>query len=126
MKPLWVAVSLFFLLLLLLGLEARWLDSTTKPLAQDISQAQKAAQAQDWPQAEALMKQVQNQWKTKVPVLLLLKTHGDVHEISLLLDEAMALLSHRDQNDYTLVSLRLCHALEGLGDIERLCWGNLF
>lgn len=126
MKPLWVAVSLFFLLLLLLGFEANWLDSTTKPLAQDIRQAAQAAEVQDWPQAEALTHQVQDRWKTQVPILLLLKTHRDIQEISLLLEESLVLLESQSWDDYAVVSLQLRHALEGLGEIEQLCWGNLF
>lgn len=126
MKPLRVAVSLFFLLLLLLGLEAHWLDSTTTPLARDIRQAAQAAEVQDWPQAEALTRQVQDRWQTKVPALLLLKTHRDIQEISLLLEEALVLLENQSRDDYAVVTLQLRHALEGLGAIERLRWGNLF
>ena len=126
MKRLWIALALLALLCAAALSGAAALRRTADGLGQLLSQAQAAAQAQDWARAEALTAQAQRDWAGRSGVLHVLLRHGDIDEISLGFQETWALLECRELGEYTAANARLMVRLRLLWEAEQLSVQNLF
>lgn len=126
MRQLWVSVVILVGMVLLLGINSRYLIEITESLTDHLVQASEAANEGDWSKAEDFSQAVREGWQTYMPYLRLVQSHSSINEIATLLDEAMARLNSQDLGEYTATNARLLREMKALCDLERLSAENLF
>lgn len=125
MRQLWTAAALLGGMLALLTWNGACLAARLAPMEQALTESVAAARQADWDRAEDLSAQVRTAWREALPYLRLVQSHGDLEEVTTLLDEAQAHLTARDTGDYAAFCARAMQEMAAIRDLERLSLGNL-
>lgn len=125
MKRLWIGVVLMALLLAGGIWEFRWLETTYKPAAAAIEQAEEMAQNRDLDGAAALTRSVQRTWNTKKHIAAAFVPHDMIDEIEGLFARLELYQAGGDAAAYAVSCTQLSMLLDALGNVYTPTWWNL-
>ena len=126
MRQLGISVGILAVMVALLSWNVIKVDRLTQPMLEELAQASAAAQADDWPAAEALTQQTQARWEQGMHHLRFVQIHDAIDEVTLLLREAQGYLREQKTGEYLSVLGKLTGKLEAIQEQERVSAENLF
>ena len=126
MRQLGISVGILAVMVALLSWNVIKVDRLTQPMLEELAQASVAAQADDWPAAEALTQQTQARWEQGMHHLRFVQIHDAIDEVTLLLREAQGYLREQKTGEYLSVLGKLTGKLEAIREQERVSAENLF
>ena len=125
MKRLWIAAALMVFLLgasLANGWYARKL---TGEMGESLRQAQLLAEQEDWGRAEALTRQVYEDWQSHHFYFHTVMRHGDTDEILRTFRAVLEYLRLREPDQYNAANADLVAQLELLAEMEQASMVNV-
>ncbi len=124
MKRLWIGVALMALLLSGGIWEFRWLETTYKPAAAAMEQAENMAQDRDLDGAAALTRSVQRTWNAKKHIAAAFVPHDIIDEIECLFAQLELYQIGGDTTAYAVGCTQLSMLLAALGEVHIPTWWN--
>lgn len=125
MKRTGIGVGLLIALLLAGIFSARWMERHHMPLAGLLSQAARAAMAEEWEQAHTLTSHAEQAWSGKRRVTAAFADHGPMEEIDGLFAELEVFYLAGEQVHFATTCRDLSRKLEAMGDAHSLRWWNI-
>lgn len=125
MKRVWIGASLLALLLVAALLVGEGLYRRMEPGAQALRQAGTAAQSGDWTQAEALVADVQQDWKKMNWITAALTGHEELEEINDAFVQ-LPVYARRDASTYQALCVSIAEAMDALAQNHACTWKNFF
>ena len=113
--------------LLLAGglLSSRWLVRSHVPMGQRMEQAAAYALKEDWTKANALVREVKDNWEKKWNLTACFADHGPMEEIDGLLAQLDAFSAEEEGTAFAAVCMELSREIKAIGDAHDLTWWNL-
>ena len=96
-----------------------------RPLEVQMNRAAECALALDWPQAEQLHRQTQDQWQTRWHMAAAFADHGPMEEIDSLFAQLEVYEQCRDPLGYSALCRELAQELAAMADAHIPNWWNL-
>ncbi|MEQ2455255.1 DUF4363 family protein [Flavonifractor hominis] len=126
MKRLWVAVLLLGAVFGATLCNTAYLRGFTGELNSLLEQAQRLAEAEDWPRALELTEQALQTWKARDVYLHVLLRHSDTDQIYASFCEVEQYLTCRESGEYSAANARLLTQISLLSEAEQLTLKNVF
>ncbi|MEG1858178.1 MAG: DUF4363 family protein [Pseudoflavonifractor sp.] len=125
MKRFYIALLLLAALFSATLYNAHFLNTLTSQLTDLLAQAELAAEAQQWGDAEELTQHANHLWQEHTMYLHILLRHNDTDDVNLGFREVQALILKQDAADYTAANARLMVEIELLYEAEQLSLRNV-
>ena len=126
MRQFWAGVLLLGLMVGLLFWNMAWVQGLAAPMAEDLSQGAAAVQAGDWDQAADRTRQALERWQANQSRLRVVRLHGEIDELSILLQEMAGTLQTRETAAYLSAGRRAMEQVASLQRAEQISLENLF
>ena len=125
MKRLWIGVALLAVLLIGGIGSTIAIEHFHHSLAQRLDSTAAAALEEDWPRAQALLRQCRNRWLHCRNFVAAGVSHEPIEEIDNLYDQLDIYLRRRDSMGFALCCRTLRHRTADLGEAQSINWWNL-
>ena len=125
MKQFWLAACILAAMTAGLLWNGARLGGTAAEVTEGLVRAEAAVRAGDWTAGAALTAGAAERWRTDCGYLRTVRSHGELEEISLLLEEARRYLTCRDRPAWEGAAARAEGLLAALGEAERFSLQNL-
>ena len=119
MKRLWIATGLLVLLLGASLVNAWYAQSLTGEMADRLRQAQALTEQDNWVQAEAVTRQVYEDWQSHHFYFHTLMRHGDTDQVLRAFRQVLEYLPLREPDQYNAANADLTAQLELLAEMEQ-------
>ena len=119
MKRLWIAAALLVLLLGASLVNAWYAQSLTGEMADRLRQAQALTEQDNWVQAEAVTRQVYEDWQSHHFYFHTLMRHGDTDQVLRAFRQVLEYLPLREPDQYNAANADLTAQLELLAEMEQ-------
>ncbi|NBI08504.1 DUF4363 family protein [Colidextribacter sp. OB.20] len=119
MKRLWIAAGLLVLLLGASLVNAWYAQSLTGEMADRLRQAQALAEQDNWVLAEAVTRQVYEDWQSHHFYFHTLMRHGDTDQVLRAFRQVLEYLPLREPDQYNAANADLTAQLELLAEMEQ-------
>lgn len=126
MRQFWAGVLLLGLMVGLLFWNMAWVQGLAAPMAEDLSQGAGAVQVGDWDRAAARTRQALERWQANQSRLRVVRLHGEIDELSILLQEMAGTLQTRETAAYLSAGRRAMELVASLQRAEQISLENLF
>ena len=125
MRRLWIAAGLLVLLLGASLVNAWYIQDLTGGMGERLRQAQDCAAREDWERAEALTRQVYEDWQSHHFYLHCVMRHGDTDQILRGFRGVLEYLPLREPDQYNAANADLIAQLELLAEMEQVSVANV-
>lgn len=119
MRRLWIAAGLLFLLLGASLTNAWYAQRLTGSMREDLQQAQLHAEQENWNKAEALTRQVYEDWQNHHFYFHTLMRHSDTDQVLRGFRTVLEYLQLREPDQYNAANADLMAQLELLAEMEQ-------
>lgn len=119
MKRLWIAVGLLALLLAASLTNAWYAQNITEDMGRQLRQAQSLTEQEEWSRAEALTRQVYEDWQGHHFYFHTLMRHSDTDQILRAFRQVLEYLRLREPDQYNAANADLMAQLELLAEMEQ-------
>ena len=119
MKRLWIATGLLVLLLGASLINAWYAQSLTGEMADRLRQAQALTEQDNWVQAEAVTRQVYEDWQSHHFYFHTLMRHGDTDQVLRAFRQVLEYLPLQEPDQYNAANADLMAQLELLAEMEQ-------
>ncbi len=119
MKRLWIAAGLLVLLLGASLANAWYSQSLTGDMTDRLRQAQSLAEGENWDQAEAVTRQVYEDWQDHHFYLHTLMRHSDTDQVLRAFRQVLEYLRLQEPDQYNAANADLIAQLELLAEMEQ-------
>ena len=119
MKRLWIAAGLLVLLLGASLANAWYSQSLTGDMTDRLRQAQSLAEGENWDQAEAVTRQVYEDWQDHPFYLHTLMRHSDTDQVLRAFRQVLEYLRLQEPDQYNAANADLIAQLELLAEMEQ-------
>ena len=119
MKRLWIAAGLLVLLLGASLANAWYSQSLTGDMTDRLRQAQSLAEGENWDQAEAVTRQVYEDWQDHHFYLHTLMRHSDTDQVLRAFRQVLEYLRLQEPDQYNAANADLMAQLELLAEMEQ-------
>ncbi len=125
MRRLWLGAGILAALLLLSGCVSFCIERVHAPIAQTLSQAAEAADAQDWEKAKALAEAARARWKDYWYFTAAVADHTPMDELDNHFSELAVFLETKEQPHFSSVCRQLAALAQSFADSQKPTWWNL-
>ena len=125
MKRLYIAAGLLLLLLAASLVNAWYARTITEDMGEQLRQAQAMAEREDWSGAEALTRQVYEEWQERHFYFHTLMRHSDTDQVLRAFRQVLEYLRLREPDQYNAANADLVAQLELLGEMEQAAVVNV-
>ena len=125
MKRLWIGAALLLLVLAVGICLTAVFDSLHGSLAQQLTQAADAAQADNWEAAHALAQEADGQWQRLRNFTAAVADHEPLEEMDSLLRQLKVYETARDGVNFAAVCAQLSSLAEAIAQSQAITWWNL-
>ncbi len=119
MKRLWIAAGLLILLLAASLTNAWYVQSVTGEMGERLRQAQTLAEGDDWTRAEAMTRQVYEDWQARHFYFHTLMRHSDTDQVLRAFRQVLEYLRLQEPDQYNAANADLIAQLELLAEMEQ-------
>lgn len=119
MKRLWIAAGLLILLLAASLTNAWYVQSVTGEMGERLRQAQTLAEGDDWTRAEAMTRQVYEDWQARHFYFHTLMRHSDTDQVLRAFRQVLEYLRLQEPDQYNAANADLVAQLELLAEMEQ-------
>ena len=119
MKRLYIAAGLLVLLLGASLVNARYAQSLTGAMGERLSQAQLCAEQENWARAQAITRQVYEDWQSHHFYFHTVMRHGDTDQILRAFRTVLEYLKLQEPDQYNAANADLMAQLELLAEMEQ-------
>ncbi len=119
MKRLYIAAGLLVLLLAASLTNAWYARTITEGMGEKLRQAQTLAEREDWNRAEALTRQVYEEWQRRHFYFHTLMRHSDTDQVLRAFRQVLEYLRLQEPDQYNAANADLMAQLELLGEMEQ-------
>ena len=119
MKRLWIAAGLLILLLAASLTNAWYVQSVTGEMGERLRQAQTLAEGDDWTRAEAMTRQVYEDWQARNFYFNTLMRHSDTDQVLRAFRQVLEYLRLQEPDQYNAANADLIAQLELLAEMEQ-------
>ncbi len=125
MKRSWFGAGLLAVLLIL-GVISQWGSTRLhQPIREDLVQAGRAAQAEDWGQVDELLKRAEQTWKRNMDLRAAVVDHSHIEMIECTFATLKVQNAARDPVGTAMSCADLAQQVEALEDTQKLSWKNV-
>ena len=125
MKRLWIAAALLAFLLGASLANAWYSQSLTGDMTDRLRQAQSLAEGENWDQAEAVTRQVYEDWQDHHFYLHTLMRHSDTDQVLRAFRQVLEYLRLQEPDQYNAANADLIAQLELLAEMEQVSVANV-
>lgn len=125
MKRLWIAAGLLVVLLGASLANAWYAQTLTGDMAEQLRRAQSLAEGEDWTQAEAVTRQVYEDWQGRHFYFHTLMRHSDTDQILRAFRQVLEYLRLQEPDQYNAANADLIAQLELLAEMEQAAVVNV-
>ena len=119
MKRLWIAAALLLALLGASLANGRYAQEVTEGMRERLRQAQDQAEQGDWSRAEALTRQVYQDWQDRRFYFHTLMRHSDIDQVLRAFRQVLEYVQLREPDQYNAANADLMAQLELLAEMEQ-------
>ena len=125
MKPIWIPVGVLSLLLTLSLVNGGVIDGFTGRWIDQVVQAEEAAAAGRWDEAEDLLSALYDDWSHKQTYLHIVEIHEALNQSETALQCALACIPEQDETEFRCETRELITQFRILAEMEQFNWKNI-
>lgn len=124
MKRFWIGLVILAVILLLSIVLTLTMPGVHLPISQQLSDASKAAQSENWAQAEALATEAFSRWEACRGFTAAVADHAPMEQIDSGFAQVNAFLQRRDPNEFSAACACLARLVQAMADSQTFTWWN--
>ncbi len=125
MKRLWLGLGILALLLAVSSTVFIAMDRIHSPIAQTLSQAADAAEAEDWENASALAEAARARWERYRHFTAMVADHTPMDELDGLFQELTIYAQAEENPHFSATAQHLSALAAGMAESQKPCWWNV-
>lgn len=126
MKRGWIGSGLLAVLLIISLLVTWCMDRFHQPVAEELERAADYALAEDWENADALVRRARADWDKHWSFSAAFADHEPMEDIDALFAQTEVYRKIRDEAAFAAACAELARQVEAMGEAHGITWRNLF